>query len=133
MAGLHVLFILFLGIPFVKQRPIPIFCRLKDRRLPHRMSDLPPLLMLADGVSPGSKELVYGVILVVFAQVEQSALFPAGQLRAFQVIAITILWLMSVDGEEESPAIQTLAGRVAVVETVEQVKAIEIHCRFLTA
>ena len=78
--------------------------------------------MLADGAGAGGEQAVDRVLLVLLLLVHHRAVLPAGIAAVLRCDAVAVFGDVTVGGQKVSSAALALAGRVAVVQPVHQVK-----------
>ena len=81
--------------------------------------------MLADGVGAGGEQAVDRVLFVLLLLPHHGAVLPAGHAGVLGCNAIAVFWHIAVGGEKVCPAAAAPAGRMAVLQSVHQVKDIE--------
>ena len=83
--------------------------------------------MFADGVRPGLKDPVDGVVGVLFFLLVHGPVLAAGVVGILRGHAITVFWLVAVCGQKIFVAALTQAGSMTPVHPVELVVHIEVH------
>ena len=83
--------------------------------------------MLADGVGAGGEQAVDRVLFVLLLLPHHGAVLPAGHAGVLGCNAIAVFWHIAVGGEKVCPAAAAPAGRMAVLQSVHQVKNVEAY------
>ena len=81
--------------------------------------------MLADGVGAGGEQAVDRVLFVLLLLPHHGAVLPAGHAGGLGRNAIAVFWHMAVGGEKVCSTATAPAGRMAVLQSVHQVKDVE--------
>ena len=82
--------------------------------------------MLADRPGSGIEQAVDWVLFVLLLLVHHRAVLPTGIAAVLRRDAVTVFRDVTVGGQKISPAALALAGRVAVVQSVQKIVGIKI-------
>ena len=113
------------GIVVVHERLIPQALRHIQRFIAQLVGDLSSLVVLADGVGAGGEQTIDRVLFVLLLLPHHGAVLPAGHAGILGRNAIAVFRHVAVGGEKVCPAAATPAGRMAVLQSVHQVKDVE--------
>ena len=113
------------GIVVVHERLIPQALRHIQRFIAQLVGDLSSLVVLADGVGAGGEQTIDRVLFVLLLLPHHGAVLPAGHAGILGRNAIAVFRHMAVGGEKVCSAAAAPAGRMAVLQSVHQIKDVE--------
>lgn len=127
---LHVMGVSFGGVAIVHERPVPIGLRQIERLPPQLVGDLPPLVMLADGVGAGAEQTVDGVLLVLLFLVHHGSVLAAGHAAVLGGDAVAVFGNMGGGRQKVAVAVSAPAWPITMLQTVLQIKHIKVNETF---
>lgn len=113
------------SVVVIHQSFVPEALRYIESLLTQLIRDFSSLVVLADGVGAGGEQTIDRVLFVLLLLPHHGAVLPAGHAGILGRNAIAVFRHMAVGGEKVCSAAAAPAGRMAVLQSVHQIKDVE--------